>query len=567
MTSAVATPPRSPGFDVIMGNPPFLNQVENATTVEKGLATITRLVTGDSAVRYTDVSATFLLLGVRLLSEHGRSCLVQPQSLLAAKAAGPVRRDLLSTCSLVGLWVSNEHVFEGVSVFTCAPTLERGGDRCCQLARCHGSQFNSLPVMEIDGDVLRDEISWAPLVADASGVPDVQITAGGTIGDHADSVADFTEYYRLVGFVVEDEDVPPDERDEFPPLITTGLVDLAICYWGERPTRIFKQKWRAPRIDRQRMYRDGTLGRWIDRRRVPKIVMATQTKVIEVIVDNDAEYVASIPLITITPSDLSQIWHLAAALASPVTCALALRQFAGAALNADAIKLSAKQILQLPVPKTGPEWDEAAQALRDAAQTDDEHTRLESLRTAAMHTLEAYQIPAGKRRPLLDWWWSRLVGKTMVLNHKSDTAKPQPDQKIRRYMNVQTRDRLDPRAIERVSGPAWEGLRNPFLELSDVLLAVSPHASAQLTTIYVKYRTNADTDGSVFAVAWLKRSTELVVGLALPENQIPPQLGTAPRGMKYPGLTGYLRLGADTSVPPDLAEWARAAYDYAVGTD
>lgn len=413
MTTAVTTPPSAPGFDVIMGNPPFLNQVENATTVEKGLATIIRLVTGDSAVRYTDVSATFLLLCSRLLSNHGRSCLVQPQSLLAAKAAGPVRRDVLSNCSLVGLWVSNEHVFEGVSVFTCAPVLERGGDRRCQLHRFHGSKFDSLPEIEIDVDALRDEISWAPMVADASGVPNVQITAGGTIGEHADSVADFTEYYRLVGFVVEDEDVPPDERDEFPSLITTGLVDLAICYWGQRSTRIFKQKWQAPRIDRQRMYRDGTLGPWIDRRRVPKIVMATQTRVIEVIVDDDAEYVASIPLITIMPNDLSRIWHLAAALASPVTCALALRQFAGVALNADAIKLSAKQILQLPVPKTGPKWDDAARTMRDATRADDELTRLESLQISARQTLEAFEIPRGNQRSLLEWWWRRLTGNNL----------------------------------------------------------------------------------------------------------------------------------------------------------
>jgi methionine aminopeptidase len=77
------------GFDVMIGNPPFLNQVENATTVDKGLASVARIVTGGSAVRYTDVSATFLLLARNLLTHGGRVAMVQPQSLLAAKAAGP----------------------------------------------------------------------------------------------------------------------------------------------------------------------------------------------------------------------------------------------------------------------------------------------------------------------------------------------------------------------------------------------------------------------------------------------------------------------------------------------
>lgn len=224
-------------------------------------------------------------------------------------------------------------------------------------------------------------------------------------------LADFTEYYRLEGFVIETRDADPAAPIEYPPLITTGLVDLASCTWGTQTTRIFKQKWAAPCIDRRRMYRDGTLGPWVDKRRVPKIVMATQTRVLEVIVDEPGRFVASIPLITITSSDTNRLWHLAAVLASPVICALALRKFAGAALNADAIKLSAKQVLQLPLPPESADWDVAAQHFREATEATEEPARLHALRAMAEATVRAFQVPAEQHEPLMAWWWARLTGQ------------------------------------------------------------------------------------------------------------------------------------------------------------
>lgn len=398
------------GFNVMIGNPPFLNQVENATTVDKGLASIARIVTGGSAVRYTDVSAMFLLLARNLLAKGGRVALVQPQSLLAAKAAGPVRAELLSDSTLANIWVSNEHLFEA-SVFTCAPTLLKGGPRRYPVGRQHSAKFERLEPLDLRMDELMDSVSWAHLTAEASGIPSVDIAAGGKIGDIADTVADFTEYYRLEGFIIDDADLLSDaNRAEFPPLVTTGLIDLAECRWGRQPTRILKQRWLAPRVDRQRMYAEGTLGPWIDRRRVPKVILATQTKVIEVFVDESGEYIASIPLITVMPNDVSRLWHIAAALASPVNCAIALRQFAGAALSAEAIKISAKQTLALPIPAHDVEWDRAASLLRQAHGADPA-TREDLLIEFAQASIAAFGVAQDQSEMLLKWWTERLRGE------------------------------------------------------------------------------------------------------------------------------------------------------------
>lgn len=121
-------------------------------------------------------------------------------------------------------------------------------------------------------------------------------------------------------------------------------------------------------------------------------------------------------------------------------------------------------------------------------------------------------------------------------------------------------ERLDKRAMEKVSGPSWEPIRGKFYEISETLLSVSPDASSELTTIYVKYCPKSP-HSSVFAVAWIKTSKKIVVGLALPDDYDSDLLGGAPQGMTYKGLTKYFSISANDIVPEELGKWAKAAYE------
>ncbi len=125
--------------------------------------------------------------------------------------------------------------------------------------------------------------------------------------------------------------------------------------------------------------------------------------------------------------------------------------------------------------------------------------------------------------------------------------------------------RLDPRAIQKVSGPSWAPLKQTFLDLSECLLSVSDEATARLTTIYVKYQVAAEASDPVFAVAWVKTSREIVVGLAFPAERVPSALKGPIAGMLYPGLTGYLVLRPGDQIPTEFDDWARTAHQTAQG--
>ena len=125
-------------------------------------------------------------------------------------------------------------------------------------------------------------------------------------------------------------------------------------------------------------------------------------------------------------------------------------------------------------------------------------------------------------------------------------------------------ERLDKRAVDRISGPAWDEIRAVITLAHSALVSPSAACSGELTTIYVKYG-DALAGTMPYAVMWIKKSSSIVIGLALPASIDVPSLASAPAGCKYAGLTRYLCLNAGDEVPAELASWAKEAYRYRYG--
>ena len=123
-------------------------------------------------------------------------------------------------------------------------------------------------------------------------------------------------------------------------------------------------------------------------------------------------------------------------------------------------------------------------------------------------------------------------------------------------------ERLDEKAVKRVSGATWHPLREDFLKISKKLLSVSPDTASQLTTIYVKFGTSSAMN-RVYAVVWLKNSKSIVVGLSLPEGFDAAGLEPPIQGHVYKGLTKYFTVDLDKPVPESLLQWAKLAFETA----
>lgn len=356
---SLVAPPELPMFDVVVGNPPFLSQLGAATTSSTAEITLLRDRFGTAVLAYTDPSALFVLAACHLTRPGGTVAMLQPQSILAARDAAGVREAVGALAVLREVMVPPGRQFDA-NVEVCVLILHVGA-----------SPDATVP--------------WTAHLARSLGVPLVDLPATRVVGDEVTTGAAFrTEYYGMAPHVHEASDLAGGR-----PLLTTGLVDLAGHSWGRRPARIGGRSWERPVVDVRSL--DGRAADWARRTSMPKLVIATQTKIIEAVVDSEGRFLPGVPLI-VAWAPVERLWPLAAALCSPPITAWAAERTAGSALTSRALKLTAALVREVPLPADEDAWMIGTEAL-EAGEVE----------AYAEAMTEAY----GCSPAVMEWWMAR----------------------------------------------------------------------------------------------------------------------------------------------------------------
>lgn len=393
-----------PDPDVVIGNPPFASPLRGGAFPE-GVDAL-RKARSELLGPYADLAALHLLRAVELCAAGGRVCLVLPQSLLAGRDTAGLRRWLDECAPPIAVWASATDRF-AASVKVWAPVLGVGADR----DRVH-----------IRGSIGARTVGaapWAELAAEALGVPAVVLNPrhrGGpraepvaVLGSIARATAGFRdEYYGIAAVCREEvccEEVCCEEVEssEVMRIVTSGSLDPLQCRWGARPTTFAKRRWQRP-VARRADF-DGALARWVDQQRRPKLVLPTQSRLFEPVIDPDGSLLPVTPVLAVH-CDQESLGLVAAVLLAPPIVAWAQRKWFGAALSIDALKLAASDLAQLPLPVDADDlWHEAATlALSiDSFELEQGRRRVVLDRVATLMT-QAY----GAGPEVLGWWRARL---------------------------------------------------------------------------------------------------------------------------------------------------------------
>jgi hypothetical protein len=223
------------------------------------------------------------------------------------------------------------------------------------------------------------------------GVPSVRL-GGAPLSSLADCTAGFRhEFYDVAAATVERGSIGSESAD-FPKLITVGLIDPARLLWGTRAARIAGTTFAEPVVDVAKLSKPFEL------RKRPKLLVATQTRVIEAVADYDGMLWPSVPVISVLPrsDDAGALDLLLAALIAPPASVWAARQAAGTARSPGAVRLSATQLAQLPLPTDRALWNEGSEQLRAGQLT-----------TAVRTLTAAYGLNEHDQSVVLDWWTIR----------------------------------------------------------------------------------------------------------------------------------------------------------------
>lgn len=245
---------------------------------------------------------------------------VMPMSFLAAADTAGIRASLLEAMTLDSVDAQTTKVFDA-AVFTCVVAL-----------------VNRRSMLE------DRRPTWSHRVAEQFGIEVADLPpTGPRIGDVADVRADFRDqYYGLIEAV--------GDGREGPRFVTSGLIGDGELRWGARPVRFAKRDFASPRVELAAL--SPKLQRWARRRLVPKVLVATQASRIHAVADPDGSLLPGVPVISVVPHDPADLDRVLAALRHPRATQWARCTYLGAGLTPRSIKLSARQIAELPLA-----WD------------------------------------------------------------------------------------------------------------------------------------------------------------------------------------------------------------------
>lgn len=395
-------------LDVVVGNPPFGAQLKGGTVRDRDTQQLLAHRLGVGALGYADTSALFLLRAVDLVAPGGRVALILPTSVAAAKSAGPIRAALADRARITDVWIGGDDVGFDAAVAVWAPILQKTGQAPAttpiEVRRSHGVVFAPLDPVEVDVDAS----SWAPLLQGRHRTPAARTAPGaGAVDDPEGSVASVASvsagfrrhFYGLVPFVHDDPAAAPDT----PALVTTGAIDP--CHHRvDRPVRFAGRSMQRPVVDLAALAADRALDDWVRSLSVPKVLIASQGRVLEAIVDATGSLVPSTPVIAVVPdadADVD-IWHLAAAISSPFASLRLHDEAGGTGMDGKGCRVTAGFVGALPLPTDRVAWDEAADAARQATEAsarDDATTWADQL-----DRLGAALVGRHDHGDVLGWW-------------------------------------------------------------------------------------------------------------------------------------------------------------------
>jgi N-6 DNA Methylase len=281
----------SGGFDVILGNPPFVNAVEIGVMArsQRLIKFLRPLVEGSA-----DLAFYFFDRDLQLLHASGRLGLIQPRPLLNSPAGATLRTHLREGFSPNLIYAPDQsRFFPAALVFACLLVI--GTDQTCRVSRdpdptsatwtegtiTHSNWWFALEELRT-GLVLQSSVADVPLAQR------FEVFGSMTTG----------EAYELQPFILDVVSLSNLDSCQGSKLVTTGLIDPHQCFWGDRTCRYLGKDYQFPVVAL-----DLTMPKSLQRRLLkahrPKIIVAGLTRKLECFLDAQGEFIGAKSTFTI----------------------------------------------------------------------------------------------------------------------------------------------------------------------------------------------------------------------------------------------------------------------------
>ncbi|HEY9642999.1 MAG TPA: DNA methyltransferase, partial [Coleofasciculaceae cyanobacterium] len=331
------------GFDLVFGNPPYLDSERMAVH----LADWRRYCTAKyaTATGNWDLFCVFIEQALRLCKPGGYTSLVVPNKLASANYAAKARSLLMQQTQLLALRdYSSVPAFQA-SVYPLVYVAQKRSPAAAASVRYEQMQSldrvrQSGQLFDLDGTrpwrigVVLQQTDWIDRVT--QGHP--------KLGDlaHVTGAATVAEAYALQPWIQNGTAKLGDLK-----LVNSGTIDRYSWLWGKKPLRYLGQTYLYPIIPAEQIAHLPPKRR--QQAQQPKIMVAGLSQVLECAVDTDGSVLAgkSTSVIQASPLDLRYLLGL---LNSHLLSVYFGSCFGGNRLQGGYLRIGAPQLRQLPIP-------------------------------------------------------------------------------------------------------------------------------------------------------------------------------------------------------------------------
>lgn len=323
-------------IDLVLGNPPFVNAIENRTSArmkDRLRARFPRL--GGTA----DLAHCFLQRSVELVRDGGRVALVLPRAVLNAPACETLRAALPRHLRPNLIYAPERcDQFPGANVFVCLLVL--GPDVACRVSIDPDPDGATWTTGGIG------EPNWWRGTCRVLGLVPADVPRQGTVGDVFDVAASMTagDAYDLKPFLTDADHAGLR-------FVTTGLIEPGHCTWGQTRCRYLGEDFANPRIIEAPGLTPSLRGRLAKSRR-PKVLVAGLTRRVECFLDEQGQFAGGVSTFSIyhPADDRKALADLCRHLLSEPVGQRFVAELGGSGLRGRHITMSKAFLRSLPMP-------------------------------------------------------------------------------------------------------------------------------------------------------------------------------------------------------------------------
>jgi hypothetical protein len=393
------------GFDVVIGNPPYVDSETMVQTSPSERAFITGAFT--SASGNWDLFVPFYQRAFDITNRGGICSMIVPNKIISAPYAQALREYVERHGSLVSITdVSRDGIFD-VDVYPVIVTTRRTPSaKSVEIASGLGSH-NDVAQVELPGGG-----NWAGLFHAA------QPTATRPLSEIATlhSAAAVAEAYALREVLEDDASSATKLK-----VINTGTIDPYSVDWALWPMKYIKQAYTAPVVSELNLPKPKA---WLNG---PMIAVAGMARRVEAVVSEPHTYLPAKSTVVVVPGSELDAYGLVALLNSAPFSErfVAANQFSGMA--GGYLTITKKNLGTAPIPadlsKVASELNRLGRFATD--QRNELYNKTATLRSVLLS--EFGDIAWSKR--LLRWWeldfpeYSAAIGVSMTLERKAELVK------------------------------------------------------------------------------------------------------------------------------------------------